>query len=47
MNQRCTIEGAHQEIINSKGQPAVVHETRTSLWSVPKVAVRLPPGVGR
>lgn len=28
------IEGPHEEVINSKGQRAIVHHTRDSLWSV-------------
>lgn len=32
---RCAVVGAHQTITNSKGRPAIVHETKTSLWSVP------------
>jgi hypothetical protein len=32
---RCTIEGEHRTIVNSKGQQATAHETKTSMWSVP------------
>lgn len=32
---RCTVEGEHREITNSKGQQALSHETKTSLWSTP------------
>ena len=35
MDQRCTVVGEHIEITNSKGQQALSHETKTSLWSTP------------
>lgn len=34
LDQQCLIEGPHEEIINSKGQRAMVHHTKDSLWSV-------------
>jgi hypothetical protein len=32
---RCTIEGEHQEVVNTKGQRAYAHETAASVWSTP------------
>lgn len=32
---RCAVVGEHQIITNSNGQPATVHETKHSIWSVP------------
>lgn len=46
MGQRCVIEGPHEEVVNSKGQRAVAHNTLSSLWSVPvhdlQVATAMP-----
>lgn len=33
LDQQCVIEGPHEEIINSKGQRATVHQTKDSIWS--------------
>ena len=41
--QRCTVEGEHIEITNSKGQRAISHSTPTSMWSVPKIGIIVPP----
>lgn len=35
LDQRCTLVGEHQTVINSKSQRAIVHETKDSIWSVP------------
>lgn len=44
MQQQCTLPvSEHREIINSKGQVAIGHETMSSMWSVPKVGIILPP----
>lgn len=40
-SHRCTIEGEHEEVINSKGQRARVHQTPWSLWSVPLVDLQV------
>lgn len=32
---RCDIRGEHQEVVNSKGQKAIVHWTEHSMWSTP------------
>lgn len=37
--ERCTVQGAHTEVTNSKGQRAVAHETQAS---VPVVGIILP-----
>lgn len=34
LDQQCMIHGPHEEIINSKGQRALVHHTKTSIWNV-------------
>lgn len=41
---RCTITSEHQEIVNSKGQRAIAHETKHSMWSTPLSGLRV---VGR
>ena len=33
--KRCTVEGEHTEITNSRGLRALSHETKTSMWSTP------------
>ncbi len=32
---RCSIVGEHPVVTNSKGKPAIAHETPTSIWTVP------------
>lgn len=42
-DERCTLYGEHQTITNTKGQRAIVHETKFSLWSVPMMVVITRP----
>jgi hypothetical protein len=43
IGDRCSIVGEHPVITNSKGQAAIAHETKTSVWSVPIVDVLTRP----
>lgn len=40
---RCTVVGAHTEIVNSKGQRALAHSSPVSMWSTPVVGIVVPP----
>lgn len=40
---RCTVEGAHQIVTNSRGQKAVVHSTELSMWTVPVITTVAAP----
>jgi hypothetical protein len=33
--ERCTIEGVHTEVFNSKGQRSYAHQTLASIWTTP------------
>lgn len=41
LHQQCEIVGPHETIINSKGQRAVAHQTKTSMWSVPVMDLQI------
>lgn len=42
--RRCTVEGEHTEIVNSKGQRALSHETKHSMWSTPVSSIAVVGG---
>lgn len=35
VGSRCSIVGEHPVVTNSKGQAAIAHETKASIWSTP------------
>jgi hypothetical protein len=43
LGERCGLIGEHQPMTNSKGQPAIAHETPTSIWTVPIVETITAP----